>query len=155
MSNNPMNNLARVTLLATAAAVFIAPSTALAGAAICIAAKSTDPTRSDDFYELLLNGTSTGYEAERAAREEIRKRMSPDHNSAPTCRSSRDMRSGHLVLISARTPYLDVGWRTTWAIGFGADLNAARQDAYEEMRRRNWTWVKDQHGYQVVEQVRF
>ena len=39
--------------------------------------------------------------------------------------------------------------RVTYALGFGLNADAALAEGIAEMKRRNWSWIEDGHGYTV------
>ena len=127
-------------------------SNAHAGAAMCVATEKTPKKNVTDVqYFTRWNSSDNGYKVEKRAREDYKRRYSRGY---PACRSTGRIMHGHFVVLKNTMRNYAKELKTTYAFGYGDSPREAEHDAVREMRRRNWSWKK-QDGYRIVDSRRF
>ncbi len=146
--------------LATSSMALIGVDTAEArGAAICIAKKKNVAGNWYDaeyFTRHGGNSRTTGYDAEKAAREDVQDEYG--RTLVPSCRNTgrKFMDGGHMIVIQGgrKKDYAGAHYNR-WALGYGATRSEAIRDAKKELARRDWSWVESKHGYKIKEDTEF
>lgn len=130
------------------------------GVAICIATATNSNYLVVTDLEYFLrhddDPEKTGWDARRAARKDHDEKYGNRRN--PHCRGSGNYltEGGRFVVIKGgRTKDALGGAYTRWALGFGSTAEEALDDALKVLRRRDRSWVEEEHGYSVVEQGTF
>ena len=146
--------------LAASSMALIGVDTAEArGAAICIAKKKNVAGNWYDaeyFTRFGGNSRTTGWDAEKAAREDVREEYGS--KLVPYCRHTgrKLMEGGHLIVMQGgrKKDYAGAHYNR-WALGFGATRAEAIRDAKKELMRRDWSWSESKHGYKIKDDNEF
>ena len=139
-------------------ALFLSQPVQAGGVAICIEIGQNAAGQFSDknyFLKSSSEQNASGASLRIRAREAFEQLRDGGTNFAePYCRDSGTFKSkGFWVVIRGNRSPSHGQSHTRWALGYGANKEAALSDAFLELSRvRDNQWSKDQHGYIVVEE---
>ena len=126
-----------------------------AGGAACVMAKFEGKTL--DYA--LVYGKTHPVEAQEAAEAELRAKGYGDykrHLDVMRAQNLTDLERAYVVVI--RSEFKDIRGRDRTAMGCGFSAGSYRNaefDAVRDLQAYFWGWKPDQHGYEVVRQLRY